>query len=65
MQCRSADSSLQLCMYITLHLEQQSNVKNTVKNCKLDDDSYSTVLSHICSVVYKTKVANNDRYGQF
>ena len=39
--------SMQKCIFkftvITLHLEQQSNVKNTVKNCKLYY-SYSTVL---------------------
>jgi hypothetical protein len=40
-------STMQKCRFkftvLTLHLEQQSNVKNTVKNCKLDY-SYSTVL---------------------
>jgi hypothetical protein len=39
--------SMQKCIFkftvITLHLEQQSNVKNSVKNCKLYY-SYSTVL---------------------
>jgi hypothetical protein len=41
------NSTMQKCIFkftvITLHLEQQSNVKNTVKNCKLYY-SYSTVL---------------------
>jgi hypothetical protein len=45
-QCRSVDSSL----LNTLHLEQQSNVENTVKNCKLDY-SYSTVLCTFLSCV--------------
>ena len=40
-------STMQKCRFkftgITLHLEQQANVKTTVKNCKRDY-SYSTVL---------------------
>ena len=47
-------STMQKCRFkftvITLHLEQQSNVKNTVKNCKLDY-SYSTVLCTFLSCV--------------
>ena len=47
-------STMQKCRFkftvIKLHLEQQSNVKNTVKNCKLDY-SYSIVLCTFISCV--------------
>ena len=47
-------STMQKCIFkftvITLHLEQQSNVKNKVKKCKLDY-SYSTVMCTFLSCV--------------
>ena len=48
------NSTMQKCRFIftviTLHLEQQSNEKDTVNNCKLDY-SYSTVLCTFLSCV--------------